>query len=58
MFLTGVDKLNNINLNKANGNVPSEMLRLNLGIAPTAKPNNERRARRRQRRVPERPSPR
>ncbi len=40
VFLTGVDKLNNINLNKANGNVPSEMLRLNLSIAPTAKPNN------------------
>ncbi|MEO6203769.1 MAG: DUF4331 domain-containing protein, partial [Mycobacteriales bacterium] len=40
VFLTGVDGLNNINLNKANGNVPSEMLRLNLSIAPTAKPNN------------------
>ncbi len=40
VYLTGVDKLNNTNLNKANGGVKSEMLRLNLGIAPSANPNN------------------
>ncbi len=39
VFLTGVDGLNSIKLNKANGGVPSEMLRLNLSIAPTANPN-------------------
>jgi hypothetical protein len=39
VFLTGVDGLTAMSLNKQNANVPSEMLRLNLGVAPAAKPN-------------------
>ncbi|MCA1710155.1 MAG: DUF4331 domain-containing protein [Actinobacteria bacterium] len=39
VFLTGVDGLNSIKLNKQNAGVPSEQLRLNLSIPPSANPN-------------------